>query len=259
MKLSKARAALLGRLHQRKQREREGCFVVEGIRSCEAALSAQTPVRFAVISPRMAELEGGNALAERLGHVRFDVATVDDAELARLAGTIAPQGVLMVCEEPRPDFAALNAGSRGLLLADAIQDPGNLGSMIRSAAAFGLSGLIALDGTVDPWNPKVVRGAAGASFRLPVLRASCDDALDWLADTGVRVLAADPEGEDVAAVDKSPPWAVAVGNEGAGLRREVRAAATKAVAVPLHPASDSLNAGVAAAVLCYELTRGAAA
>jgi TrmH family RNA methyltransferase len=255
MTLSKTRSSLLQRLRRRKQRHREGCFIVEGVRSCRAAIFANTRIRFAVISPRLAELDSDGALIERLGRARVEVAEVNDKELEGLAETVTPQGILMVCEEPKAGFDELGDGAHGLLVADAVQDPGNLGGMIRTAAALGLSGLIALDGTVDPWNAKVVRGSAGASFRLPVVQTSCSDALAWLAAGAVRLLVAETDGDNIATVDKTPPWAVAIGNEGAGLRRELRAAAAATVAVPLQPHSDSLNAGVAAAILCYELKR----
>jgi len=255
MKLSKARAGLLQRLQQRKQREREGCFLVEGVRSARAVLEARVPVRFAVMSPRLAELDADGALAEMLSRARFDVVAIDDQELAGLAGTVSPQGIVLVCEEPRVALADLAPRSGGVLVADAVQDPTNLGAMIRSAAAFGLTGLVALDGTVDAWNAKVVRGSAGASFRLPVVQATCVELLEWADAAAVRLLAADTSGEDVAGVDRSLPWALVIGNEGAGLRAEVRAAAAATVTVPIRAEADSLNAGVAAAVLCYELTR----
>lgn len=256
MKLSKARRALLQRLQQRKQRERESCFVVEGVRSARAALSAGLPVRFAVMSPRLAELDEGGALTELLERARFDVVPVDDGELSALSGMVAPQGILMVCDEPQASLEDLQVERGGVLVADAVQDPANLGAMIRSAAAFGLVGLVALDGTVDPWNAKVVRGSAGASFRLPIVPTVCTELLDWIDTREIRLLAADTSGTDVAAADRSLPWALAIGNEGAGLRDDLRDAASETVVVPIRPDADSLNAGVAAAVLCYELTRG---
>ena len=257
MNLSKARSGLLQRLQRRKQREREGCFVVEGVRAARAVLGAELAVRFAVVSPRLAELDADGTLAEVLSRAKFDVVTIEDKELAAHSDTMSPQGILLVCDEPQATLEQLRVRDGGLLVADAIQDPGNLGAMIRSAAAFGLAGLVALDGTVDTWNAKVVRGSAGASFRLPVVRATCAELLSFVAAQDVRLLAADSIGGDVAASDKSLPWALAIGNEGAGLRVELRQAAADTVTVPMRPDADSLNAGAAAAILCYELTRGA--
>ncbi len=258
MTLSKARSGLLQRLQQRKQRQREACFVVEGIRSAREALAAGMSVRFAVMSPRLAELDEDGALTDLLSHVRIDVITLDDVALAELSGTVSPQGILLVCEEPRAELADVVVSRGGILVADAIQDPANLGSMIRTAGALGLAGLIALDGTVDPWNTKVVRGGAGAGFRLPIVQARCSDFIDWVGAGGVRLLAADAAGVDAMTVDKAVPWALAVGNEGSGLRPELLAAAVETISVPMDPHAESLNAGVAAALLCYELTRGVA-
>jgi TrmH family RNA methyltransferase len=258
MTLSKARSGLLQRLHQRKQREREGCFVVEGIRSTHEALAAGMAVRFAVMSPRLAELDEDGALAELLGHARVDIVAIDDVALAELSGTVSPQGVVLVCEEPRAELADLVAARGGILVADAVQDPANLGSMIRTADALGLAGLIALDGTVDPWSAKVVRGGAGAGFRLPIVQARCSDFIDWVGASGVRLLAADGAGVDATTVDKAVPWVLAVGNEGAGLRPELLEAAVVTIGIPMHAHAESLNAGVAASILCYELTRGVA-
>lgn len=254
MTLSRSRRALLQRLQRRKEREREGCFVVEGVRSAAAALAVGASVRFAVMSPRLAELDADGSLTGRLERARFDLVAIDDAELAALSDTVTPQGILLVCDEPVVRLAELPA-EHGMLVADAIQDPANLGTMLRSAAAFGLSALIALDGTVDPWNAKVVRGSAGASFRLPVARATSDDLLAWRLEAGVRLLAAEPGGTPVRQVDASPPWALTIGNEGAGLRPAIQEAADVTVGVPIEPGFDSLNAGMAATVLCYELSR----
>ena len=171
---------------------------------------------------------------------------------------MSPQGILLVCEEPRAELADVVVSRGGILVADAIQDPANLGSMIRTAGALGLAGLIALDGTVDPWNTKVVRCGAGAGFRLPIVQARCSEFVDWVGAAGVRLLAADAAGVDAATVDKAIPWALAIGNEGAGLRPELRQVAVQTVGVPIHAHAESLNAGVAAAILCYELTRGVA-
>lgn len=258
MTLSKARSGLLQRLHQRKYRQREGCFVVEGIRSAREALSTGISVRFAVISPRLAALDHNGALTELLSHLRVDVITLDDKALAEASGTVSPQGILLVCEEPRAELAELAVAHGGILVADAIQDPANLGSMIRTADALGLAGLIALDGTVDPWSAKVVRGGAGAGFRLPIVAAGCSEFIDWAGSTGVRLLAADTNGIDAATVDKAIPWALAIGNEGAGLRSELLGAAAETISIPIQPHAESLNAGVAAALLCYELNRGVA-
>ncbi len=271
MSLSKARSRLLQRLQHRNQREREGCFVVEGIRAAAAALEAGADVRFAVASPRLATLDRDDRLAEGLTRARFEVVVIDDKDFAGLTDTVTPQGILLVCDEPAATLESLRAGNHesepaaadsgsgaGILVADAIQDPANLASMIRTGAAFGLEGLIALDGTVDPWNAKVVRGSAGGCFRIEIVSATAEEFLDWVRNRRVTLLAAEAGGRDIAAASFSAPWALVVGNEGAGVRAELREAAHESVGVPIRAGAESLNAGVAAAILCYELSRAPA-
>lgn len=259
MTISQTREKLLGRLRRRRTREREGLFLVEGVRSAEEALAHGAAVRFAVVAPRLASSAGGDALLERISAAGIDVERVDDALLPELSDTETPQGVLLVCEEsgwtmedvPPPG----PSGGRALLL-DGIQDPGNLGTLVRAAAAFGIPAVVALDGTVDPFNPKAVRAAAGALFRVRVVRAPWDEARAWLAREEVALLVGDADGADVAAIHRSASWALAVGNEGAGARPGLGAEGT-AVAVPMPGGSESLNAGVAGSILLYALTREA--
>ena len=239
-------------------------FLVEGLRSVEEALAQGAQGAVAVVSPRLAQLEGGSALGERLASA-VELHRVEDQELSSLSATESPQGVLLVCWEPASRLMALEVEARArssvsgihlrLLVVDGIQDPGNLGTLVRAAAAFALSGVIVFEGGVDPYNPKAVRGAAGALFRIPLVRAQREEAVDWLTSRGVRLLVADGRGTDVGTADLETPWALVVGNEGAGVTDAVRRAAAQTLAVPMPGGTDSLNAGVAGAVLLYALTR----
>ena len=252
MGLSKGRERLLGRLRRRRTREREGLFLVEGIRSTDEALTAGVQVSFAMVSPRLVELAGGAALRERLVHARVDTIEVTDAEFAALSDTDSPQGVLVVCPESSTDIADLPPGP--LLVLDGVQDPGNVGTLIRAAAAFGVAGVIVLDGTVDPYSPKAVRAAAGAVFRTRVLLASWGEIEARLRTRG-PLLMADMGGSDVASLMHTGEWMLVVGSEGAGPRAAVRDAAAEVVRVPMPGGGESLNAGVAGAILLYVLTR----
>jgi len=252
MGLSRERGLLIQRLRRRRTREREGLFLVEGIRSVDEALAAGVPVRFAVVSPRVREFAAGDPLRERLAQAGVETVEVTDTEFAALADTWAPQGVLLVCPEPTNDPGHLPAGR--LLILDGVQDPGNVGTLIRAAAAFGVAGVIALDGTVDPYSTKAVRAAAGAVFRTRVIMASWDEVEGTLRARG-PLLIADMDGSDVALLAPRGEWALVVGSEGAGPRASVRDAASGAVKVPMPGSAESLNAGVAGAILLYVLTR----
>jgi len=161
--------------------------------------------------------------------------------------------VVMVLPEPRSGDGPLPPGP--LLVLDGVQDPGNVGTLVRAAAAFGAAGVLALDGTVDPFNPKAVRAAAGAIFRTPVLRTSWEH-VDAELRTRGPVLVADMSGRDVATLRPIGSWTLVVGSEASGPRAAVRAAATDNVAIPMRGGVESLNAGVAGAILLYALTQG---
>ena len=250
--LSRERQRLLGRLKRRRTREREGLFLVEGIRSAAEALSAGAEVRFAVLSPRLDTLAGGAGLRERLTHAGIERVEVTDAELAFFSDTETPQGILLVCCEPSGDPAALPEGA--LLVLDGVQDPGNLGTLLRAAAAFGVPATVALDGTVDPYLPKAVRAAAGAIFRTRVICSAWAPVAEQIQARG-PLLVADMAGRDVGQLRPAGDWALVVGSEAAGPRPAVREAAAETVAVPMRGGGDSLNAGVAGAILLYVLTR----
>jgi TrmH family RNA methyltransferase len=257
MALSKERVKLVERLRNPRFRPREGQFLVEGIRGVREVLTGDlTPeVRFTLVSPRLDTVQGGSELRSLLLASGSPLVEVSDREMGALSDTEYPQGVLMVVREPRGVFDRLTAEpAPRVLLLDGVQDPGNAGTLIRAARAFGLTGVFALEGTVDPFNPKVVRASAGAVAHLPVLRLPWAEVSSWLQDKGVPLFVADAKGEDVRSVAIEPPWALAVGNEGAGPRRELMEGSARILAVPMEPGVDSLNASLAGAILLFALS-----
>jgi RNA methyltransferase, TrmH family len=256
--LSQARRKLLARLTSRKSREREGRFLVEGIRSAREALEAGAVIELAIVSPRALGLGGGEELLAGLERTGIEVVRVEDGELDALSDTESPQGVTLVCREPSLSLDELFAGAgRGtrMLLLDRVQDPGNAGTLVRCAAAFGLHGVVALDGTVDLYNTKVVRASAGGVFRVPVVHESWARTASWLTDHEIPLVVADASGEDVQRARRDPPWALAIGSEADGVRPEVARAARGAVRVPMPGGSESLNAAVAGSILLYVMTQ----
>lgn len=253
MSLSQRRTHLVGRLKHRKTREREGLVLTEGIRSVREALKAGAEPEFAVVSPRLETLAWGTDLLATLRARVGEVERVADGELDALADTERPQGVLVVFRQPLWQEASLVVEGRYLVL-DAVQDPGNVGTLVRAATAFRVDGVVALDGTADPWGPKAVRASAGMVFRTPVLQAGADEAVERLAQARVPVLVAEASGTDVATLPFQASWALAVGNEGAGVREALRTVARRSVRIPMPGPAESLNAGVAGAILLYALT-----
>lgn len=183
------------------------------------------------------------------------------AELLRSAlATETPQPIGALIEPPRWTWADLlkksGADAPLILVLAELQDPGNLGTILRSAEAFGASGIVALPGTVSAWNPKAVRASAGSVFRVPVLSAGSEDALRRLRKAGATLLTTAAEAAQPAnLVDLTRPIALLIGNEGNGVPPHLATHADGAIAVPCPGPVESLNAAVAASVLLYEASR----
>ena len=240
-------------LKRRKAREREGVFVVEGIRAVEELLRSSLSIRGLLVAPKLIESPRGAALVEVARNKGVDVVDVDEKEFRSAAETESPQGIVAIAETPKWSVGALApTGPLRLLLLDAVQDPGNVGTIIRTAAALGVNATIALPGSVDVWNAKVVRSAMGAHFHYPVFHASWEDVDSFLTSTTTPLWAADAGGEPLTR--KAPArLAIAVGNEGGGLSPVVRAAAQRVVSLPISNLVESLNVAVATGILLHEL------
>jgi TrmH family RNA methyltransferase len=244
-------------LARRRGRERRGLALAEGIRLVEEALAAGIVIRGAAVSPALEGTTRGSALKAQLAarNVRLEEVAVE--ELDHLADTEHPQGIVAVIEPKRWSLAEIVVDAGGaVLVLDAVQDPGNVGTMLRTAHALGAAGMIALKGTADLTNPKVLRGSMGAAFRLPAVSAAEDEFLSWAAERGVAVWAAAANGEPLGRPTlPRPALALVVGNEGAGVSTGIAAAARRRVAIPLRAGAESLNVAVAAGILLYEALR----
>jgi TrmH family RNA methyltransferase len=240
-------------LKRRKAREREGAFVVEGIRAVEELLRSKLSVTGLLVAPKLVDSPRGASLVETARDHGLDVAEVDEKEFRSAAETDSPQGILALAQRPERSLETLDdATPMRLLLLDGVQDPGNVGTIIRTAAALGATATIALPGTVDVWNAKVVRSAMGAHFHHPAFHASWQDVESFLARTSTPLWAADADGE-VLPSNAPSRLALAVGNEGSGLSAPVRRAAERVVSLPISSAVESLNVAVAAGILLHEL------
>ena len=241
-------------LRRRKARERHRLFVAEGARAVSELLRSPLAVRGLLVSPQLAD-GVRTALAEAAARRNVPVAEVTDAELASAADTESPQGVVAVGEPPARSLDDLRPGTTTrVLLLDALQDPGNVGTILRTAAALRADATLALPGTVDLWNAKVVRSAMGALFHHPVYASTWHEAAAFLDRWNIELWAADAAGASPEAAGERPArLALAVGNEGAGLSAEARGRAARLVGLPIAPVVDSLNVAVATGILLYEL------
>jgi len=242
-------------LHRPRGRERRGLTLAEGVRLVEDALSAGCTIEAVVLSDAMEKAERGKALVESLVKAKVRLERVDETTLNRLAETEHPQGIIAVLRAPRWSVADFDLASRrAVLVLDGVQDPGNTGTILRTALGLGAAGVIALPGTAELTNPKVVRGSMGALFRLPAVSLDRNEFLDWAREHSVRILAAEMSGTPIGGLTTVGPVAVVLGNEGAGLSPELRRAG-QAVAIPIKPGAESLNVAVAAGILLYEVLR----
>jgi RNA methyltransferase, TrmH family len=247
-------------LARRRGRERRGLALAEGIRLVEEALAAGTPVRGAAVSPALEATPRGRALKLALAERGVRLVEVSPAELDALADTEHPQGVVAVVEPRVWSLADVpTAPGSVVLVLDAVQDPGNVGTMLRTALGLGAAGVVALKGTAELANPKVLRGSMGAAFRLPAVSADGGALLAWVEERGAELWIAAADGEAVASGGRGrrPPLALVVGNEGAGVSPAIAAAARRRVAIPLAPGVESLNVAVAAGILLHEVMRDA--
>lgn len=199
--------------------------------------------------------QGAEALLEELDlSPETDILAMPRDLLAAALATETPQLVAALVEPPQWSWNDLFTDAAPLIVVLAgLQDPGNLGTILRSAEAFGASGVIALPGTVSAWNPKAVRASAGSVLRMPLLAADETEAFAHLRHAGVRILAAAVRGaQPASAANLAGPVALLIGNEGNGLPPELAAQADGAVTIPCPGPVESLNAAVAASVLLYE-------
>ncbi len=271
--ISKSKQRLVRRLASRRGREREGLALAEGPSVILEALRSPVEVRWVVVGEGYAGTERGMAIAAGCGERGVEVGVAPDGEVRALCSTEAPRAAVACVRPPPLESRSLERGRH--LMARGVQMPGNLGTLIRSAWAFGLDGVVVGRGTVDPWNPKVVRGSAGGVFHVPLIgepeglvaHGSRADAAGVRgrgdgpgarggrgAGSGLNLLCADAYGEPVEVVAAEGPrdWVLVVGNEGGGISLPL-AARARAVAVPVVRGVDSLNVGVAGSILMYAL------
>ena len=228
------------------------------MRLLEEALAAGIAISGAAVGPALEATERGRALKAALAAKGVPLESVDDKGIEELADTEHPQGVVAVIE-PRAwslaDFTTHDP-RRTTLVLDAIQDPGNLGTILRSALALGAAGVIALPGSADLQNPKVLRGSMGAAFKLPNLHATEAEFTEWCTTSKVALWSTAMDGADIRQARRpSGPLALLLGNEGSGVRPELAARAVASVSIPIAAGAESLNVAAAAAILLWECSR----
>jgi len=255
------RVAAARRLTRRSRRDGERRFLAEGPQAVREALAAEPSVVSALLgTPAALELHAD--LAQRAVHLGVPVSPVDEHGMAGLSETVTPQGIVAVCSFVDVALPAVLATPPRLVAVLAeIRDPGNAGTVLRTADAAGAGAVIFTDASVDPYNGKCVRASAGSLFHPAVVRgAAAADVVSALRAAGLRVLAADGAGErdldqlaDAGELSASTAWLF--GNEARGLPEQLAALADARVAIPIHGRAESLNLAAAAAVCLYASAR----
>jgi RNA methyltransferase, TrmH family len=241
-------------LRRRKAREKRGLFVAEGVRAVEELVRSSLRIEGILAAPQLAEAPRGAALLESIQGRGLTVESVGASEFASAAETESPQGVLALAHIPTSGLDDLRpAEPLRLLILDAVQDPGNVGTILRTAAALGANAVVALPGTVDLWNAKVVRSGMGAHFQLPAIHATWDELLAFRRAHDVHLWGADAAGAPIG--DRAVPkrLGIVVGNEGAGLSESIRSSLDVLVSIPMAGHSESLNVAVAAGILLHQV------
>jgi TrmH family RNA methyltransferase len=238
-------------------RRREGVYIAWGLHLAQEALRARAPLRQAFVGSRLDDTPEGRDLLRALGDARVPIVRTTTRILETIVEGSGDQGVLLLCA--RPDSSpsrVLRAPGSLVLAAHGVQDPGNLGSILRSARALGASGLITLPGCTDPFGSRAVRAAMGAQFVLPVAGAAIDEFLALARDARLQLVAADPKGAVAPAeADLTLPTVLLLGSEGGGLPGGLLDAAQRRVRIPMASGVESLNVHAAAVALLYEAAR----
>lgn len=230
--------------------------MAEGVRSVEELLKSPLNIRGILTAPQLDDAPRGLALRASIAERGAELANVNELEFRSAAETESPQGVIAIAEIPQHSFDQLTGKkSLRLLVLDGLQDPGNVGTILRTAAALGADATVALPGTVDMWNAKVVRAAMGASFHHPAFHTTAESLMSFLANENAEMWGADTGGTPVEAAVAPARLALAVGNEGAGLSSSLRAQVSRLVSLPISRSVESLNVSVATGILLYQLRK----
>lgn len=243
-------------LHKRKYREETGEFLIEGWRFVEEAIEREAEIARVYVCPeRQAETWAG--LAKTLEARGIPVTLVDEKVLRKMSDTENPQGILAVVCRPKWTWQDLQSQPEQVLLVlDGIQDPGNCGTILRTALAAGIRHVCLTEGTVDLYNTKVLRSTMGTIFSLKVItHCQPEEVMDFCAGQGLQVVTGDIGGENLYQAELVYPIALVVGNEGNGPSELFRRAASKRITIPMMNHVESLNVAMATGIILYEIVR----
>jgi len=246
------------KLAQRKFREKEQKFCLEGSLMVEEALLCRWPLELLAYTEEWGSSPAGRDILGLAREKNLKRIEIKENIFKRISTAQTPQGVLAVARFPEGNLADLLAQKPSLLvLVDAVRDPGNLGTIIRSADAAAAGGVLLTKETVDLYNPKTLRATMGSIFHLPVIAdLETDELPSLLSSAGLRIVAGDPAAKDIlSSCNFTLPTVLAVGNEGRGCSETLLKKAGQVVRIPMPGLAESLNVALAASIMLYEVVR----
>jgi len=244
-------------LKNKSARTEKNLYFIEGTRFTAEALKENSEICYFVLSETFASGDGSAELLKRISSGRFDCYLLPDGLFESISDTQTPQGILAVLRQKNKQLKDNSIAGGLLVILDAIRDPGNMGTIIRTADAAGCSGVIITDGCVDIYNPKVLRATMGSVFHVPIYHcAGIAEAISFLKEKGFLICASHLEGAvSIYQADLSGNIALIIGSEAEGISDEAIRNADLLIKIPMAGRAESLNASAAAAVMLFEAMR----
>jgi TrmH family RNA methyltransferase len=256
--LSKRRITELSRLRTKKGRTQQGRFLIEGLRLCEEAADSSWPIESALFTASFEQKPRGRWLLKKLQKRNAELVSVKSPVLEGLSDAVTAQGIICVAKTKSLPLRDLWEEKLKVVVAlDGIGDPGNAGTLIRTADAFGIGGVILSGDTVELYNPKVVRSTMGSIFHLPVFDdVDLRKAIPQLKKRRFKIFGTDVRsGRTVERVNRSGKICLLIGSEAEGLGKELLQLCDDVIRIATHGKAESLNVAVAGGILLYELTK----
>lgn len=245
------------KLRERKGREEQGRIIIDGAREIERAIAGGVELEEVFVCDELVTSDSSRRVVEATSRQRAKQLDVPPNVFAKLAFGERAEGIVAVARTPQRSLSSFQPGENPLVgVLAAVEKPGNIGAVVRSADGAGVSALIVADGGTDHYNPNVIRASLGVVFTLPVFSATSREAIDWLREHGLQMFAARVDGaSDYAAIDFRAPAAIILGSEAEGLSADWQTADVTSIKLPMLGTADSLNVSCTAAVLFYEARR----
>lgn len=242
-------------LHTKKYRDESETFLLEGLTLIEEAINAKIQIQLAAYTEHLLISKNGKELFSYIRRLNLQLILVSENVMSQISTLTTPPGIIAIAKTPKSNIA-INKSLKNILILEEIQDPGNLGTILRTALGSGCSGVVSMKKTVDFYNPKVIRGSMGAIFHIP-----CESGWDYaniniFKKQGVRIITPiSHHGVPYWEADLSGPIAFILGNEAKGASKEALALSDQTVTIPIDKRTDSLNVAVAAGILLFEAIR----